>query len=171
MPTVVSEKYESQKDKENAVFLIKLLLNLEKTYCLIMEYLEFWQFEKLVLMEPISCMCFPFDSLEENLPEAHVELWYNLSLISVSNTTKTSVASQQPNGVPSGQPSLAGLVADKRLGGTGRWDFLRSERKTEQCGPLSLVEECRGLALIGREDHSVAPPALLCHKEPARASY
>ena len=25
-----------------------------------------------------------------------------------------------------------------------------------------------GLALIGREDHRVAPPALLCHKEQAR---
>ena len=36
-----------------------------------------------------------------------------------------------------------------------------------QCGPLSLVEDCRGSALIGQEDHSVAPPALLCHKEPA----
>ena len=33
-----------------------------------------------------------------------------------------------------------------------------------QPGPLSLVEECRGLALVGRELHSVA---LLCHKEPA----
>ena len=39
-----------------------------------------------------------------------------------------------------------------------------------QCSPLSLVEECRGLALIGRELHSVATPALLCHKEPAQAS-
>ena len=39
-----------------------------------------------------------------------------------------------------------------------------------QPGPLSLVEECRGSALIGREVHSVATPALLCHKEPARAS-
>ena len=39
-----------------------------------------------------------------------------------------------------------------------------------QCSPLSLVEEYRGLALIGRELHSVATPALLCHKEPARAS-
>ena len=38
----------------------------------------------------------------------------------------------------------------------------------EQAGPLSLVKECRGLALIGREVHSVATPALLCHKEPAR---
>ena len=37
-----------------------------------------------------------------------------------------------------------------------------------QPGPLSLVEECRGSTLIGREDHSVALPALLCHKEPAR---
>ena len=35
---------------------------------------------------------------------------------------------------------------------------------------LSLVEECRGLALIGRELHTDATPALLCHKEPARAS-
>ena len=35
-----------------------------------------------------------------------------------------------------------------------------------QPGPLSLVEECRGSALIGRELHNVAPPALLCHKEP-----
>ena len=40
----------------------------------------------------------------------------------------------------------------------------------DQCSPLSLVEECRGSTLIGREDHSVATPALLCHKEPARAS-
>ena len=38
---------------------------------------------------------------------------------------------------------------------------------TYQHGPLSLVEECRGLALIGRELHSVATPALLCHKEPS----
>ena len=37
-----------------------------------------------------------------------------------------------------------------------------------QCGPLSLVEAQRGSALIGRELHSVAPPAILCHKEPAR---
>ena len=29
------------------------------------------------------------------------------------------------------------------------------------------IQECRG---IGREVHSVAMPALLCHKEPARAS-
>ena len=36
-----------------------------------------------------------------------------------------------------------------------------------QCSSLSLVEECRGLAFIGREDHSVAQPALSCHKEPA----
>ena len=36
-----------------------------------------------------------------------------------------------------------------------------------QPGPLSLVEECRGLALIGQELHSVATPALLSHKEPA----
>ena len=35
---------------------------------------------------------------------------------------------------------------------------------------FSLVEECRGLTLIGREVHSVAPPALLiCHNEPAWA--
>ena len=33
-----------------------------------------------------------------------------------------------------------------------------------QCSPLSLVEERRGLALIGREIHSEAtPPAFLCH--------
>ena len=37
----------------------------------------------------------------------------------------------------------------------------------KQPGPLSLVEECRGLALIGRELHVVATPALLCHKEQA----
>ena len=41
-------------------------------------------------------------------------------------------------------------------------------QQPHQPGPLSLVEECRGLALIGRELHSVAAPALLCHKEPAR---
>ena len=34
-----------------------------------------------------------------------------------------------------------------------------------QPGPLSLVDECRGSALIGQEDHSVATPALLCHKD------
>ena len=39
-----------------------------------------------------------------------------------------------------------------------------------QSGPLSLVEECRGSALIGGEVQSVATPALLCHKEPAWAS-
>ena len=31
----------------------------------------------------------------------------------------------------------------------------------DQCGPLSLVEIQRGLALIGRELHSVAPPVSL----------
>ena len=36
-----------------------------------------------------------------------------------------------------------------------------------QCAPLSLVEIQRGSALIGRELHSGATPALLCHKEPA----
>ena len=36
-----------------------------------------------------------------------------------------------------------------------------------QPGLLALVEECRGLALIAREIHSVA----LCHKEPARRIY
>ena len=35
----------------------------------------------------------------------------------------------------------------------------------DQCSPLSLVQECRSFAIIGREDHTVAP-ALLCHKEP-----
>ena len=37
-----------------------------------------------------------------------------------------------------------------------------------QSGPLSLVEECPVLALIGRKVHSVTRLALLCHKEPAR---
>ena len=37
-------------------------------------------------------------------------------------------------------------------------------RPCRQCSPLSLVEEGRGLALIGRELQSVATPALLCHK-------
>ena len=41
-----------------------------------------------------------------------------------------------------------------------------SEKKSH----LSLVEECRGSSLIGRKDHSVATPALLCHKEPPWAS-
>ena len=35
----------------------------------------------------------------------------------------------------------------------GCWPWVK------QSGPLWLVEECRGSALIGREDHSVAPPA------------
>ena len=60
------------------------------------------------------------------------------------------------------------------------WFSLRGARQTlgwpgwstrdvsRQPGPLSLVEEFRDLTLIGRELHSVAPPALLCHKEPAR---
>ena len=37
-----------------------------------------------------------------------------------------------------------------------------------QPGPLSLVQESPGLALIGRELRSVATPALSCHKEPAQ---
>ena len=45
---------------------------------------------------------------------------------------------------------------------------LTSDQYCAQFSPLSLVEECGGLALIGREDQSVATPALLCHKEPAR---
>ena len=40
----------------------------------------------------------------------------------------------------------------------------------QQPGHFSLVEECRGSALIGRELHSVSPQALLCHKEPAGVS-
>ena len=47
---------------------------------------------------------------------------------------------------------------------------LNCHMNEEQCPPLSLVQECPGLALIGREDHSVAMPALICHKEPAGAS-
>ena len=46
-------------------------------------------------------------------------------------------------------------------------ELLLSSSCPGQCGPLSFVEECRGSALIGRELHSVATPALLCHKEPA----
>ena len=42
------------------------------------------------------------------------------------------------------------------------------DTKSRQCSPLSLVEECRGLTLIGRKDHSVATQTLLCHKEPTR---
>ena len=42
----------------------------------------------------------------------------------------------------------------------------------DKAGPWStlLVEECRGLALIGRELHSVATPALLCNKEPSQGT-
>ena len=39
-----------------------------------------------------------------------------------------------------------------------------------QSGQLPLVGECRGSALIGREDPIVATPALLCHKDPAPRS-
>ena len=45
---------------------------------------------------------------------------------------------------------------------TGRSGSMLSGRATVslfQCSPLSLVEECRGLALIGRDLHSVATPA------------
>ena len=53
-------------------------------------------------------------------------------------------------------------------------EHLRERESLADCGfqpgPLSLVEECRALALIGRELYSIATPALLCHKEPARAS-
>ena len=35
-----------------------------------------------------------------------------------------------------------------------------------QPGPLSLVEECRGLTLIGRELHSVEIFSWCCYKEP-----
>ena len=37
-----------------------------------------------------------------------------------------------------------------------------------QSSPLPLVQECRGSAPIGPEDHDVATPALLCHKQAAR---
>ena len=51
-----------------------------------------------------------------------------------------------------------------------RFHLHRWRWAVNQPGPLWLVEECRGSALIGRELHGVAPPALLCHKEQARAS-
>ena len=56
---------------------------------------------------------------------------------------------------------------------TGTFQYIAKEPTSHiipshLCSPLSLVEEYRGLTLIGREDHSVATPALLCHKEPAR---
>ena len=55
-----------------------------------------------------------------------------------------------------------------------REEFVKSIKEgnrygQDQCSPLSLVVECRGLTLIGREVHSVATPALFCHKEPAQA--
>ena len=45
---------------------------------------------------------------------------------------------------------------------------LTQHTSVNQGQSLSLVQ--RGLTLIGREVQSVAPPALLCNKEPARAS-
>ena len=48
--------------------------------------------------------------------------------------------------------------------------FVPPQLRAVQCSPLLLIEDQGGLTLIGREVHSVAPPALLCHKEPARAS-
>ena len=50
---------------------------------------------------------------------------------------------------------------------SSRWSTIVTG-EGKQPGPLSLVEECRGLALIGREVHGVATEGLLCHKEPAR---
>ena len=44
-------------------------------------------------------------------------------------------------------------------------------RWSDSLSPGSLTD-CEAVfsTLIGREDHDVATPALLCHKEPARAS-
>ena len=64
------------------------------------------------------------------------------------------------------QPAVIVLPPEPPLPVAG----LQAVLRLVQSSPLSLVEECRGSALIGREDHSVATPALLCHKEPARAS-
>ena len=47
---------------------------------------------------------------------------------------------------------------------------LELHNSPRQDSHLSLVELQRGSALIGRELYSVATPAILCHKEPARAS-
>ena len=45
--------------------------------------------------------------------------------------------------------------------GCGGDEARRGGNTIPQCSPLSLVEECRGSTLIGRELHSVATPALL----------
>ena len=66
--------------------------------------------------------------------------------------------------------SISGIITPNPMIGSSNQMRGVSEvfyKYDDQCSPLSLVEESRGLALIGREVHGVAPPALLCHKEPA----
>ena len=67
-------------------------------------------------------------------------------------------------------PWLPSTLDTEREGGEAALTLEVNTQPFKQCSSLSLVEECRGLTLIGREVHSVAPPALLGHKEPARAS-
>ena len=79
-------------------------------------------------------------------------------IVSSSDAVKLLLA----RGVPQHQPDVLAVQTDNNI--------TRVTTGQQQYSPLSLVQECRGSALIGREDHSDAPPALLCHKEPARAS-
>ena len=51
----------------------------------------------------------------------------------------------------SGNLNHAGMIGSDTKRGHSRPTVVRYD----QPGPLSLVEECRGLALIGREPHSV----------------
>ena len=62
------------------------------------------------------------------------------------------------------EPCWSGVTLTPSCCNTG----LLARQETHQQGPLSLVRECRGWALIGRDLHSVAPSAFLCHEEPAR---
>ena len=59
-----------------------------------------------------------------------------------------------------GDPELVQLVLDNR----------DRARERDSQALLSLVQLRLYCALIGRDLHSDATPALLCHKEPARAS-
>ena len=69
-----------------------------------------------------------------------------------------------------GWPDLVVLLASQVLQGEIVLVVSGVGRPVNQSSHLSLVQVQRGSALIGRELHSVTTPAILCHKEPARAS-
>ena len=86
MSQVVREGNISHRERDRTLSFFKrvggqifssfIKLNLNKSYGLLMEYLEFWQFEKFVNWTNTACASFSF-KLEENLSENRLDSWYN----------------------------------------------------------------------------------------------